>query len=173
MSFTLSKVAFIPDSTCERHQKYFGAFSVVPKRFHGSNNTYEYLKFITQYINDGAISHLDSDDLQFFRDLLFESSFGKVHIEYYDWIITKWSQFAFSQTVSIIARYADFLGQLSELFLKDLFKYVYSLTPRGAGAKHLFPLLSPENKVIFVQVGMDYPHILQEIPKFKLYLLFS
>ena len=172
MSFALSKVAFKPDSTCERHQKYFDAFSVIPNRF-GSDNTYDYLKYITQYINDAAISHLDSDDLQFFRDLLFESYFGKVHIEYYDWIITKWTQFAFSQTIYIVGRYADFLGQLSELFLRDLFRYVYCLPPRGAVAKHLFPALSPENKVIFVQVGMDYPHILQDIPKFKLYLLFS
>lgn len=158
---------FKPNSTCERHQKYFDAVS---SKF--ANQT-TYLSVITRFINDGAISHLDDDDIQFFRDLLFESDYGKVHIEYYSWILDRWLKFAFTQSMTVLSKYADFLGRVSELFLKDMFHHIFKMHQSDMVVPALFHVLSPDNKVHLVQVGMSYPQVVKSIPKFKMYLLFS
>ena len=160
-------MSFKPDSTCERHQKYFDAFSIIGNGI-GYRN---YLNYITRFINDAAVSHLDEDDIQFFRDLLFESHYGKVHIEYYQWIIDKWIGWALDQSIFTLCKYADFLGQVSELFLHDMFDYIFKIKPNLI--ESVFNGLSPDNKVHFITVGMKYPKIIKGNPKFKTYLLFS
>lgn len=160
---------FKPDSELKRHQKYFDAFSV--KNQFANQTTY--LTYITRFIGDEAISYQNDDDIQFFRDLLFESEYGKVHIEYYRWVLDKWIKFAFTQSMTIISKYANYLVQVSELFLKDMFHHVYKMDQSTLIVPALFNVLSPDNKVHLVKVGMDYPSVVKLIPKFKMYLLFS
>lgn len=162
-------MVFKPDSTCERHQKYFGAFSD-PMAL---DNRTIYMTYITRFINDGAISPSNEDDIQFFRDLLFESCWGRLHHTYYEYILERWIKIAFTQSMTILSKYADFLLPVSELFVKDMFHDIFKMNQSQLIVTSLFELLSPENKVILIKVGMIYPSIIKEIPKFKMYLLFS
>lgn len=162
-------MSFVPDSTCERHQKYFDAFSD-PKAI---DNFATYTTYLTRFIHDNSISFLNDDDLQFFRDLLFESSWKRIHIKYYEDILDRWIKFAFTQSMSVLSKYSDFLGQVSEYYLRDLFYCIFRHHQSHIIVPSLFNVLSPENKVIFVKVGMNYPDIIKQIPKFKTYLLFS
>lgn len=163
-------MTFTPISDLGRHQKYFGAFSISKDK--ENLNITSYLAYITKFINDPNISHLDQEDLQFFKDLLFEGPYGKVHIEYYMQIINKWAKIALPQAARILSRYADFLGQVSEMFLHDF----YNAVLRGYSfdiAVALFPLLSHTNKVEFIKMVDTYPNIVKAIPKLKLYMVFS
>ena len=156
-----------PTSSHERHQKYFDAFHVSP-----TAEDSKYLNYITQYISDPNISHLNDDDLDFFRQLLFDSPKGKVHIRYYDWIVNKWIQFAFPQSIIMLSKYADYLGQLSELFLKDFFSHLLKLSNKMV-LVNLFQALSPTNRVHFVNWADHNSEVVKLIPKVKFYLLFS
>jgi hypothetical protein len=158
---------FVPDSPHERHQKYFDAFLIKE----GLTDS-RYLNYITQYIFDPNISPDDEDDLDFFKDLLFESIKGKVHINYYDWVITHWLKFAFPQAVTTLARYSHFLGRLSSMFLYDFFNYLLKL-PNKEIIVALFKELSTENKIQFIGWADHHPEIVKLIPKLRLYLLFS
>ena len=61
------KTPFTPNSPHERHQKYFDAFLIT-----GGLTDSKYLNYITQYIFDPNISPDNEDDLEFFKNLLFE-----------------------------------------------------------------------------------------------------
>lgn len=158
---------FTPDSAHERHQKYFDAFLIKE----GLSDS-RYLNYITQYIFDPNISPDNEDDLDFFKDLLFESIKGKVHINYYDWVVTRWSQYAFPQSINTLARYASFLGRLSNLFLEDFFNYLLKL-PNKEIIIHLFDKLDHISKVQFIQWSDKNREVVKLIPKLKLYLLFT
>jgi hypothetical protein len=161
------KPKFIPNSPHERHQKYFDAFLIEE----GLTNS-KYLGYITQYIFDPAMSPDNEDDLEFFKNLLFESMKGKVHIDYYDQVVTKWVKFAFNQTIETLARYAYFLGRLSDMFLKDFYNYLLKFDDKEI-LIHLFPKLDSQSKVHFIEWADDYPEIVESIPKLKMYLLFT
>lgn len=164
-------MTFKPTSTLERHQKYFDAFLISPGEeiFYGPAS---YLNFITKFINDPNISHQDQEDLQFFKDLLFESQFGKIHIQYYTWVIDKWTQYAFPQAIRVLARYADFLGGVSVMFLHDFYHHLFKL-PKHDLTIAIFPILSSINKVEFIKTADQYPAIIAAMPKLKLYMVFS
>lgn len=162
-------MSFKPDSTYERHQKYIGAFSD-PQAL---NNITIYFAYITRFINDGSIHYSDDDDMQIFRDLLFESSWGRVHIRYYEYILDKWTKFALNQSITVLSKYINFLEQISNYYMIDLFHEVFKHTAASIMVPGIFNLLSSESKVIFIKVGMTYPDIIKQIPKFKTYLLFS
>jgi hypothetical protein len=158
---------FIPDSPHERHQKYFDAFLIEE----GLTDS-KYLNYITQYIFDPNISSSNSDDMDFFKDLLFESIKGKVHINYYDWIVTHWLKYAFPQSITTLSKYAEFLGKLSTMFLEDFFNYLLKL-PNKEIIVSVFQKLSTDNKIKFIGWADHHPEIVKLIPKLRLYLLFS
>jgi len=163
------KPKFVPNSPHERHQKYFDAFLIEE----GLTNS-KYLNYITQYIFDPAMSPDDEDDLEFFKNLLFESMKGKVHIDYYD-RVTRWSQFAFDQTIETLARYAYFLSRLSVMFLDDFFNYLLKSNQNKNDQIiiNLFPKLDNYSKVQFIEWADLNPEVVKLIPKLKMYLLFT
>lgn len=161
------KSKFIPNSPYERHQKYFDAFLIED----GLTNS-KYLNYITQYIFDENISPDNKDDLDFFKNLLFESIKGKVHIDYYDRVINRWTQLAFDQTIETLARYAAFLSRLSSLFLHDFFSYLLKLENKNIIVQ-LFLKLDSYSKVYFIEWADFNPEIVKLIPKLKMYLLFT
>lgn len=160
-------MSFVSKSPHERHQKYFDAF-LLKKELTDSN----YFNFITRFISDPNLSHLNEDDLSFFQDLLFESFREKVHIRYYDWTIVKWLPFANAQTIKILSKYSDYLGAVSELFLTELFSHVFRL-PNKEVIVDLFNALSTQNTLIFIKWADRNPEVVKLIPKLKFYLLFS
>lgn len=161
------KQTFIPNSPHERHQKYFGAFLIKE----GLSNS-KYLNYITQYIFDPNLSPDNEDDLEFFKNLLFESMKGKVHIDYYDRVATGWTQYAFDQTIDTLARYSYFLSRLSDMFLRDFFNYFLRFDNKEI-IVHLFPKLDSCSKVEFIKWADQNPEVVNLIPKLKMYLLFT
>ena len=158
---------FIPNSPHERHQKYFDAFSIKD----GLTDS-KYMNYITQYIFDPCISPDNEEDIYFFKDLLFESIKGKVHISYYDWVISHWSKCAFVQSIETLARYSLYISRLSELFVHDFFNYLWQL-PNKEIIVQLFPKLDHVSKLMFISWADTNPEIITLIPKLKLYLLFT
>ncbi len=161
------KLEFIPDSPHERHQKYFDAFLIKE----GLTDS-RYLNYITQYIFDPNLSPDNDDDLEFFKNLLFESIKGKVHINYYDRVVTRWTELAFDQTVETLARYSYFLSKLSVMFLHDFFNYLLK-SHNEKLIINLFPKLDSYSKIQFIEWADLNPEVVKFIPKLKMYLLFT
>lgn len=161
------KTKFIPNSPHERHQKYFDAFLIKD-----GISSAQYLNYITQYIFDPNLSPENADDLEFFQNLLFEGIKGRVHIKYYDWVITHWTKFAFDQTVNILVRYSYFLSRLSTMFLHDFFSYLLK-TNDNKIITQMFPKLDAYSKIQFIEWADLHPEIVEFIPKLKMYLLFT
>lgn len=164
------KSNFTPNSLHERHQKYFDAFHIKE----GLEDS-RYLNYITQYIFDPKLSPDDEDDLEFFKNLLFESIKGKVHINYYDRVVSRWTQFAYEQAIETLARYAYFLSRLSVLFLHDFFYYLLKSNNNKNDQIiiNLFPKLDSYSKVQFIEWADLNPEVVKLIPKLKMYLLFT
>jgi len=161
------KQQFIPNSPHERHQKYFDAFLIKE----GLTDS-KYLNYITQYIFDPNLSPDDEDDLEFFKNLLFESIKGKVHIDYYDRVVTRWTQFTFDQTVDTLTRYSYFLSRLSDMFLHDFFNYLLKIDNKEI-VVHLFFKLDNYSKIEFIKWADQNSEVVKLIPKLKMYLLFT
>ena len=164
-------MTFKPTSTLERHQKYFDAFLIYEKTTLGGGEK-QYLDCLTKFIFDPNISHENEDDIQFFKDLLFESWYGKVHIYYYEWVLSKLLPYGFPQSIRILSRYADFLGVVSTMFLEDFYNAICRHENKEI-AKCLFAKLSPVNRVHFVKMIDKHSEIVKLIPKLKLYVVFS
>lgn len=158
-------MTFKPTSSYKRHQKYFGAFCY--------SDITRYLSAISRYIKDKNISHLDEDDVEFLRYLLFDGPFGKIHISYYTGLHDrKRSRKHFSPSVRSLARYADFLSVLSPYFYTDFLHVLFKKADKslvGAVYKHL----SSDNKLVFIYYVQQYPDVIKQLPKIKLLTTFS
>lgn len=161
------KTKFIPNSPHERHQKYFDAFLTGE----GLTNS-KYLNYITQYIFDPNLSPDNADDLELFKNLLFESFKGTVHIDYYDRVLKNWSTFAPNQTTDTLSRYSYFLSRLSVMFLQDFFNHLLEFDNNQI-IINLFPKLDSYSKVQFIEWADKNPQVVKLIPKLKMYLLFT
>lgn len=154
-----------PESSCKRHQKYFGAFSC--------HNITRYLSTVSRYIKDKNISHTNADDVDFLMHLLFDGPFGRVHISYYSQIHNrKRTRTHFVPSTKSLARYCDFLKLISSLFLTDFFNTLFT-QPNKSLAGGVFKHLSFDNKLLFLHNANRYPNVLKQLPKIKLYSTFS
>lgn len=157
-----------PNSKLERHQKYLGAFSDFCIEE-------EYLSNITQFIMDPKISPNDEDDIELFKDLLFESKFGKIHIYYFDRLFNKlWDKTTFDWTVRIMSKYVEFAHKISEFYSGDIFNALFTELHKTHDAISLMLKYLPHNeRMCMVRVAQTYPSVLESVPKLKLYALFS
>lgn len=148
----------------------------------------DYLQIITDYINDPSISHLDIDDLELFQTLLYEGPWGKIHIVYYVEQIEEYEkqEITCDYLVGNLARYLDYLNQISALLVNDMFYHIFrywkyddlnsyyrSIEKGKPVIEGLLSVLTPDIKLRLVQVADQHPNIVQHIPKLKLYLTFS
>ncbi len=181
---------FKPSSQHERHQKYFEAFSVSDKisrpYIHIESDVLNktslngYLDYITKYITDPNISYHNHDDIEFFKDLLFEGLYGKIHIFYYRNIFDKWMRFAFEQSIFILSKYASFLSKISPLYLHDFYDYMLGNRYIKSNSNYdwikiissLYDNLDPEAKIEFIRVASNYKDIVSQLPQIKLYMTY-
>lgn len=159
---------YIPISKLERHQKYLDAFSA----FYTEQ---EYISTFTHFIMDSKISPLDDDDVELFKDFLFESKFGKIHIYYFERLFNQLSdKDTFDWNVRVMAKYIEFIGKISEFYCGDIFIYLFSKINKS---EHVISLLlnylPKEDRMIMAKVAQTYPVVLTKNPKLKLYSLFS
>lgn len=147
---------------------YIGAFC-------RSQSRTEYYAYITQFLFDPDISPNNLDDFELFQDLIFESHYGKLHINYYyDQLDRFRSGRGKSKRTKIIrrlARYAEFLGKHSEMFLEDMYNYIFRHHPNLI--QPLLDALPSSVKLSFIRVAEHYPQIVRQVPKLKLYMLYS
>jgi hypothetical protein len=123
-----------------------------------------------------------------FQRLLYEGPWGKIHIVYYVDQIEEYekNEITCDYLVNNLAKYADFLNQISVLLVNDMFYHIFRLwkwddissyfrsMEKGKPViEGLLTALSSDTKLRMVQVADQYPNIVQYIPKLKLYLTFS
>lgn len=155
---------YIPKSEHKRHQPYIGAFC-------RSQSKTEYIAYITKFIFDPEISPKNEDDMDLFKDLLFESRFGKIHIDYYIEQFWRLSGRKRTKVIRRLARYAEFLIPYSGLFLEDMYHSIYRNHPDIIG--ELLEALPSKVKMPFVMLAEEYPSVIHRVPKLKFYMTFS
>ncbi|NBO36926.1 hypothetical protein EBU91_05280, partial [bacterium] len=70
---------YVPDVKEKKYEKYLELFTT-------DVSMEKYLRSISDYICDENISPSNSDDIFFFKDIVFNTKFGKNHIFYYHWV---------------------------------------------------------------------------------------
>lgn len=155
---------YIPKSEHRRHQLYIGAFC-------RSQSKTEYIAYITKFLFDPEISPKNEDDMELFKDLIFESRHGKIHIEYYSQQFWRLKGRKRIRVIRRLARYAEFLSLHSEMFLEDMYHCIYRNHPDIIG--DLLDALPSRVKVPFVMLAERYPVAIQQVPKLKFYMTFS
>lgn len=157
-----------PTSKLERHQKYLGAFSAFCIED-------EYLSNITDFIMDPKNSPSNDDDVELFKDFLFESKFGRIHICYFDlWFSKIGNKTNFDWTVRVMSRYIEFIRKISEFYIDDIFNmFLTELNASQDAIALLLKLLPMEDRMSFVRAAKVYPKALKRVSKLKLYYLFS
>lgn len=163
---------FVPTVVYERHQKYLDAF--INEKLIIS----DYLQYITKFICDHNMSTLNNDDLDFFKNLLFDSFtarnielVGSLLFTYYDRLIKNY-KFASSQVIFLLSKLLSFLIKISDVYVKDMFVYLWQCNDKQI-ILNLFYSLNGENRLCFINWANDKPDIIKFIPKLKLYILFS
>jgi hypothetical protein len=157
-----------PTSKQERHQKYLGAFSAFCVED-------EYLSNITNFIMDPKNSPSNDDDVELFKDLLFESKFGMMHICYFDLMFSRLCDKPnFDWTIRVIAKYIEFIHKISKFYSDDIFDtFLTELNTSHDAIGLLLRHLPMEERMYLVKVARAYPMALSRVPKLKLYALFS
>lgn len=159
---------FIPKSKHKRHQIYIDAFL----RY---KHDYEFRGLINRFIFDPNISPSNLDDLEVLIHILFDSGYGKYHISYYqcqiEMIKQGRSKARKTRIIRRLARYSEFLSGYSPLFMTDFCDYILRYCPQIIS--ELFSLMNPESRVVFVRMAERYPHVVRQVPKLKLYMVFS
>lgn len=160
---------YIPQVEHRRHQRHVDAF--VRARW-----AYEISALVSKYIYDPAISPMDADDLDLLKVFLFDNGLGKIHISYYsDQLVNTIlnSKKRRVKAIRKICRYADFLIRINTLMTIDLFHHVFQLRDNFKTAEDVFNGISPYTRVSFVHAAIQWPNIVNRIPKLKLYVTFS
>jgi hypothetical protein len=153
---------YMPVANYQRHKIYLIAF-------HDSINIDKYFKILKTFIVDENISPNNEDDLQFLRDLLFETKFGRNHIHFYE--LAYHSMNKCKNNLHVLSRYTEFLGAISNYFLEDMFEFVLK-TKDEFFIKRYFSRLSLNNKLKFIKITKSYPYIFKKIPKIGMYSTF-
>lgn len=152
----------------ERHKPYHIKFTNVA--FDWCERQYYW--DIGKYIMDPNISPLDPDDLEVFQDIVFESPWGRIHIDFYERLFKNYYKFNEDWVLKVFSKYLLFLDAISPLFLQDALYYVFR---QGdiATIEKLLKELSFDMKMKFIKASEKYPDIIKAVPKLKLYNLFS
>lgn len=153
---------YTPTINYQRHKAYLCAFD-------SRININKYFKLIKKFILDKNISCYNDEDIQFLRDLLFDTKFGRNHIYFYQFIYSSINRS--KKNFRIFTKYTDFLGAISVYFLEDMFDFVIN-TKNNNFIKNYFFELSLPNKIKFLKSLKKYPFLLKKIPKIKSYVLF-
>lgn len=162
------KNTYRPKTKHDRHQKYVSVFE-------GFCVEHEYHATITRFMMDSNISSSNPDDIELFKDLLFESKFGKIHIYYFDKLLKSLSDKSqFDWTVRVMAKYIEFTGKISEFYQGDILHTLFTELNRTQTAiELLLKHLSAQDRIYLAQTARQFPAVIAKIPKIRLYSLFS
>ena len=147
-------IRYVPIINYQRHEEYARAFD-------NSISINKYFKILKKFIMDENISPNNEDDLQFLKDLLFETKFGRNHIHFYEYVY--YSMNKSKNNLQILSRYTEFLGSISDYFLEDMFEFLVK-TQDEFVIKNYFSKLSLSYKLRFVKITRPYPYLFKKIP---------
>src|SRR5512135_3350590 len=150
----------------DRHQAYLPLFK--------SSEMYErqYLWEIGKLVMDPKLSPLDTDDLEIFQDLVFDSERGRLHIFFYEELFKNYYQYQPNWTLKVFVKYIDFLRAISSLFSNDAFHYIFKTKDINL-ITNLLKEMPPNQKLDFIRLSDRYPEMIKAVPKLRLYNLFS
>jgi len=152
----------------ERHKPYHGKFTSA------NGDWYErtYYWHIAKYVADLNVSPSNGDDLELFQDVVFESPWGRIHIDFYERLFKNYYKFNSEWVIITFSRYLEFLEKLSPLFTNDAFSFIFSKKDVKM-IESLLKVMSLPIKLRFIKAAEKYPDMIQSVPKLKLYNLFS
>ena len=125
------------------------------------------MHLLKSFILDKSISPNNEEDLQLLRDMLFETKFGKNHIYFYDYFSRRKSK----NNIKLLSKYSEYLLIMSELFLDDMFHHILRTRDKYL-INNYFTHLSNKNKLNFLKIAKNYPHIISKFPRIKTYMVF-
>lgn len=152
----------------DRHKPYHGKFTSA----NGDWYEKQYYWHVAKYVMDRNVSPADGDDLELFQDAVFESPWGRIHINFYEQLFKNYYKLDNRWTVETFCRYLLYIDKLSTLFTNDAFSFIF----RKDDPKlilHLLKEMPFEIKMKFIRASEKHPDIIQLVPKLKLYNLFS
>lgn len=148
------------ESKLKRHQRYVDAFSIL--------SYLSYKSYISSFVTDTNLSANNYDDLNFFKDLLFESSYGNVLFDYYKSLACK-----LPETYLILSNYLYYIYRLNYYFFRDCINDMWS----SCDILYLdlvFKHLDTSIQMQFIEIGISkYRDKYNLSSKMKLYALFS
>lgn len=152
----------------ERHQLYHGKFT------HANGDWYErtYYWHVAKYVMDPRISPSDGDDLELFQDAVFESPWGRIHINFYQALFKNYYTLSPEWVLQTFCKYVEYLAKISILFANDAFDFIFRQEDPKLIEK-LLKVMPLKTKLQFIKASENYPKVIQSVPKLKLYNLFS
>lgn len=155
---------YVPDFSQERHTIYRNGFNTC-------TNEKDYYKIINKYILDGNLSPANTDDVELFKDLLFESKFRRIHLEYARWLI-EWCKKKPSRR-KLVLSYIKYIASASSLHLRDFWGIILTEHNKDFIVDLLSEADSEVRLTIVTGAVENNPKLMKLIPKLKMYLLFS
>lgn len=151
----------------KRHEPYHNKFTINEGWFER-----QYYWNVATYVTDTNISFSDPDDLELFQDAVFESPWGRIHINFYEQLFKNYYQYQPDWVLRTFARYLEFLEHISPLFTEDAFAFIFKKNDVKL-IENLLKILPFRIKLRMIKSSEKYPEIMRAVPKLKLYNLFS
>lgn len=152
-----------PDFSKENHLAYENSF-------YNCESIVDYYQELNKFLLDKNLSPSNTEDVEIFKDLLFESKFTKIHLSFIKWLID-WD--TYHSRVEVIDSYAKYINQISSLHARDFWSILFD-DKNISLIERLIKQASVETKVALVVAAVEYkPQIMKAIPKLKTYLIFS
>lgn len=142
------------------------------------NDIQRYKNIVYQFVHDASFSPQNEDDVRFFKYLILETSFGKVHIYLYIDVIRQTDELGIENAIPKVVRYMAYLSQISDAFFNDAIHSILDLlTDSNQSWKaidYLLAHLEPESRLKMLNiVHKHFPEAISKSPKIKLYTIFS
>jgi hypothetical protein len=153
------------DCKHERHRPYLAVFD-------GAHPDTAFLRKISEFVLDEKLSCQDPDDLELFQDLVFDGPSGRIHIFYYEELFKNHFKSLPKQTTQQFSKYLTYLNEISNLFTRDAYHFVF-LKDDPILIDNLLEYLPFDLKMQFIHEAQTRPGIIRLSDKLKLYNLFS
>lgn len=164
-----------------RHKKYIKIFNASKNR---GIKFEEYIDSITDFVLDKKLSQDNIDDVECFSHLIFDSIFGNLHILYCSNLIGKFenNNLDFDNLVFNLFKYLNYLNKVAGYLVEDLITYIFGFKKYENTKTYnlLYNLLSKlldfvdsNCKITLVNVLINQKDCVENIPKIKLYAIFS
>lgn len=132
------------------------------------NNIEEYLLLVAQFVTDPKMDPIE--DLDFFIKLVFESKYGHINTRFCRYFLIKHKSYVFA--IEAVGKFLEFLQADCNLFTNDFF-HTLCMDYHPDMVEKVFNNLSTRLKSQALEVFVNYDNLMNEVPRFKTFLIFS